>query len=105
MKVASAVGLLAFAATVTFAGPAVAAPSSVQRDGGPCYPHEIGTDSADGTLYCSGLEGTWQNRAVHRAAKVRLGTPCTKLGDQAIVFASEQRATCRDSGGSLTWQP
>lgn len=100
--------VLAFATVAVLgvlgAGPAHAAPSSVQRDGGPCYAHEIGTDSADGTMYCSGLNGIWEPKAIHRAPKVRLGAPCPQLGARAIVFKTDGRATCRQTSDGLRWQ-
>lgn len=85
-------------------GGAQAAPSSVQREGGPCYSHELGKDSADGKLFCSGLTGTWQSRALTRAPKVKLGTPCPQLGARAYVYQTDGIATCRETRSGLRWQ-
>ncbi|ANY23378.1 hypothetical protein [Gordonia terrae] len=87
-------------------GEASAAPSSEQRDGGPCYVHEYGMDSADGALYCSPEgEGFWRSHAVSRAPKVRLGAPCPKLGARAMVYQTDGIATCRQSNSAgLRWQ-
>ncbi|WP_439032783.1 hypothetical protein [Gordonia terrae] len=86
-------------------GGASAAPSSVQREGGPCYQHEYGMDSADGTLYCSAEGADWRSYAVSRSPKVRLGNPCPKLGARAMVYRTDGTATCRQSNSAgLRWQ-
>ncbi|MCG7635375.1 hypothetical protein MHN80_23960 [Gordonia McavH-238-E] len=87
-------------------GNASAATSSVHREGGPCYQHEYGMDSADGTLYCSPEGGGfWRSHAVSRAPKVRLGAPCPKLGARAMVYQTDGIATCRQSNNAgLRWQ-
>lgn len=86
-------------------GEASAAPSSEQRDGGPCYVHEYGMDSADGALYCPAETAGWRSHAVTSAPKVRLGTPCPKLGARAMVYQTDGIATCRQSNSAgLRWQ-
>ncbi|MBD0862132.1 hypothetical protein IA539_13030 [Gordonia sp. zg691] len=95
-----AVSLAAFGA-----GGASAAPSSVQRDGGPCYVHEYGKDSADGQLYCSGLRSSWTSKALSRAPKVNIGDQCPQLGTRAYVDRTDGVATCRQANdGRLRWQ-
>lgn len=85
-------------------GTATAAPASVQRDGGPCYAHEIGKDSADGTLHCSGENAVWESKTVQRAPHVQLGAPCSRLGARAIVLRTDGGATCRETPHGLQWQ-
>lgn len=97
---AAMIGVLA----VLGAGPAQAAPSSVQRDGGPCYVHEYGTRSADGLLACSAETGSWKSMALSRAPKVRIDTACPQLGARAYVFRTDGIATCRESANGLRWQ-
>ncbi|SDU69586.1 hypothetical protein [Gordonia westfalica] len=103
------VGLL-LAAAVTGTGGGIggasAAPTSVQREGGPCYKHEFGKDSADGKLYCSAEgDGIWRSYAVTRAPKVHIGTSCPTLGARAMVYQTDGIATCRQSNSAgLRWQ-
>ncbi|MDH3013854.1 hypothetical protein [Gordonia alkanivorans] len=98
LAAAVAVSLSAFGA-----GSASAAPS-VQRDGGPCYVHEFGKDSADGQLYCSALTNSWTSKALSRAAKVNLGDRCPQLGARAYVYRTDGVATCRQANDGLRWQ-
>lgn len=101
--VSLAIALVASAAVVG-AGDAQAAPSSVQRDGGPCYVHEFGTTSADGRMVCSGETGAWKLKALSRAPKVELDTPCPKLGARAYVNRTDGIATCRETARGLRWR-
>ncbi|MEO9328954.1 hypothetical protein [Gordonia aurantiaca] len=97
---AVAMSLLAFGA-----GTASAAPSSVQRDGGPCYVHEFGKDSANGEMYCSALTNTWTSKALSSTPKVNLGDQCPQLGARAYVYRTDGVATCRQANdGLLRWQ-
>ncbi len=85
-------------------GIAEALPSSVHRDGGPSYEHELGKDSADGQLYCSGLTASRTSKALTRAPSVQLGTPCAKLGDRAHRLQTDSVATCRHTPQGRRWQ-
>lgn len=101
---ACVVAFSAFAALFLGTGIASATPASVQRDGGPCYTHEFGMPSSDGTLYCSAETETWKSQAVARAPKVELGTPCPQLGARAYVKRTDGVATCHQSPRGLRWR-
>lgn len=104
-SVAAMVMAAALIGAMVGVGGASATPSSVQREGGPCYQHEYGMDSADGTLYCSAEVAGWRSYAVSRAPKVRIGTPCPQLGARAMVYQTDGIATCRQSNSAgLRWQ-
>ncbi|MFT4200693.1 hypothetical protein [Gordonia sp. (in: high G+C Gram-positive bacteria)] len=95
------VGLAAAAVLATMGiADAEGAPSSVPREGGPCYPSE----PASGDLYCSGESGTWKSRSVRNAPKVQIGSACPQLGKRAIVVGTHGEATCKQSVRGLTWQ-
>ncbi|GAA4674722.1 protein kinase domain-containing protein [Gordonia humi] len=75
-------------------------------EGMPCDPSEFGDRSADGTLGCSGLEGSWVDLTNQDHETVEFGAPCAEPGVRARVTATERIVTCRiaASGGSYSWQ-
>ncbi|BDH56487.1 hypothetical protein [Tsukamurella sp. PLM1] len=50
--------------------------------GANCNPG-IQQDSADGTMYCSGLDGVWISKTAELRPPVRIGTACSSPGAQA----------------------
>ncbi|NMN99873.1 hypothetical protein HH308_01425 [Gordonia sp. TBRC 11910] len=106
LKKLASLALIAVGFSLSGIGVAAASPASVQREGGPCYEHEYGMDSADGTLFCSpiGLYGSWQSKAETYKPKVALGDRCVRLGDRAFVKKTDGRATCRETSSGLRWQ-
>lgn len=108
MKKTIASFLLAAAATgmIGGIGDVSAAPASVQRAGGPCYQHELGKDSSDGKLFCSGLNGVWESKEKWNAPTItrsQIGTACPKLGAQARLHATDSFATCKQTPRGLRW--
>lgn len=91
------------AATILTAGSVHAAPSSVQREDGPCYP-QYEHDSADGQLYCSGENGVWTSKALSTAPRVTPGTPCPKLGARAKAKGNHGIVECQRTGHGLRWR-
>ena len=103
MKRISTIVLATFAvgaAIVT--GTAHAAPASVQREDGPCYPYE--TESADGKLYCSHENGVWTSKALSTAPKVSVGSPCPKLGARARARENHGIVECQQTEQGLRWR-
>ena len=84
-------------------GMATAAPSSVPREDGPCYPlYE--KDSPDGKLYCSGEDGVWTSRALSKAPRVPVGTRCSTLGARAKARENHGIVECQRTGNGLRWR-
>ncbi|RDB46026.1 serine/threonine-protein kinase [Tsukamurella tyrosinosolvens] len=87
--------------------PATTPPAAVQSEvaGETCNPG-IQQDSADGTMYCSGLDGKWISRTARRQPPVRIGTACSSPGAQAPAAGTngEGTATCKiGPTGNYTW--
>ena len=74
-------------------------------EGKPCGVDEFNEVSADGTLYCSAMDGAWRDRTHQTRAAVTRGSPCTEPGARARIYQTDAIATCRaDSSGGYTWQ-
>lgn len=88
--------------------PTTTPPVAVQSEvpGATCSP---GTqqDSADGTLYCSGLDGVWISKTASQRSPVRIGSACSSPGAQAPAAGTngEGTATCKiGPTGAYTWR-
>ncbi|NKY19969.1 serine/threonine protein kinase [Tsukamurella spumae] len=84
--------------------PAPAVPSEVA--GATCSPG-IQQDSADGTMYCSGLDGVWISKTASRRTPVRIGTACSNPGAQAPALGTngEGTAICKiGPTGAYIWE-
>lgn len=100
--------VLAAAATGVIGGigDVSASRSSVQREGGPCYQHELGKVSSDGKLFCSGLNGVWESKEKWNAPTItrsQIGTACPKLGARARLYATDSFALCKQTPRGLRW--
>lgn len=84
-------------------GMATAAPVSVPREDGPCYPG-YESDSPDGTLSCSGEDGIWVRKSLSKAPRFSVGTPCATLGARARARENHGVIECQRTENGLRWQ-
>ena len=77
----------------------------VPYEGMPCSSAEFNTENADGTLYCSALEGAWTDKTHQGRGAVEQGSECSEPGARARISRTEAIATCsQDSSGGYSWQ-
>ncbi len=74
-------------------------------EGMPCDPNTDGR-SADGTLACSGMTGTWRDMTHQSRPAVQWNQQCYEPGARARVQNTDALVTCRlsPSGENYTWR-
>ncbi|NLG47268.1 serine/threonine-protein kinase [Gordonia sp. (in: high G+C Gram-positive bacteria)] len=73
-------------------------------EGQPCGPDEFNDYSADGTLYCSAMNGAWTDRTHQSRAAVEGGSSCSEPGARARISQTDAIATCKyGPDGTLGW--
>lgn len=88
--------------------PAVVPPSApaalAPYEGMPCTTAEFNQVTADGTLYCSAMTGSWRDKTHQSRPAVQVDTPCAEPGARARVAQTDGLATCQvGPGGNLVW--
>ncbi|MGB3699348.1 MAG: protein kinase [Gordonia sp. (in: high G+C Gram-positive bacteria)] len=85
---------------ITVAAPVVPEP----YEGQPCGPDQFNEHSADGTLYCSAMNGAWTDLTHQSRPAVEAGSPCSEPGARARVARTDGIATCKAGpDGTLGW--
>lgn len=73
-------------------------------EGMPCTQAEFNRESADGTLFCSALTGSWRDKTHQSRPAVKAGAACTEPGARARVAQTDGIATCKvGPAGGLIW--
>ena len=87
-------------ALVPPSAPAALAP----YEGMPCTTAEFNQVTADGTLYCSAMTGSWRDKTHQSRPAVQVDTPCSEPGARARVAQTDGLATCQvGPDGNLVW--